>query len=499
MKFIHDIVLETSQSHPNKIAAIDNDLSITYAELEILIASFQQRLIQEGINKGDRVAALCAPSIDFLIEYLAITSYGAIFVGLNPKYTSHELAYILKDSQPKLIISKEEIRGRSYLQEFENFSETINTLLYKNFSETLLDSNLTLNTNINYDDPCAIIYTSGTTGQPKGALISHGGLTQCCQAQHNVVGIEHPVILNNLPINHIGCIGDTTAYALLAEGTIVFQQRFNAEGVLDLIEKHKISWWGQVPTMFQLALDKQDITPRDLSSVQSIYTSGAVASLALISRLRKITNNIQNAYGMTETIGSICWVIDGDNETLSTTIGKPIAPYNVQIGDADGNPITPGQKGEVQVKGHMHMLGYWNNPHETKKAYTTNGWFCTGDLAIEEADGNFTLVGRSKEIFISGGYNIYPAEIEKALVGLINIKIAVVVPVTDTLYNEVGYAYVVTNNGKTYNANDAKFELSKLLANYKIPKYFESITELPMLANGKINREKLKHQAQNKK
>ena len=492
--YIHQQVQQIAAADPERIVIYDNQQEISYSDLQKMVCQFRQRLTDLNVTQGDRVAFLSPPSVDYLIAYLAITSYGAIFLGLNPKYTYREFSYVINDAEPKVLFSRDVIRGRSYVTDLnklvEDHASISHLKIYNHYEELLADKQDTHTNILDYHDPCALIYTSGTTGNPKGALISHGGLVECCLAQHHAVNLERPVVLNNLPINHIGCIGDMTAYTLIAGGALVFQEKFDAAEVLDFIQQYKISFWGQIPTMFQLSLDEQDKLPRDLSSVRSIYTSGAPAPIPLLQRLRKICPRIQNAYGMTETVGSICWVLEGDDELISTSIGKPIAPYQVRVAN-ESNKEVSNSMGEIQVKGNMHMVGYWKNPEATADAYTSDGWLRTGDLAEVLDDGNFRLVGRIKEMYKSGGYNVYPREVEQVLEAVAGIAAAIVVAVPDPLFHEVGFAYLIEETNAKINTDVIPKLVKEYLVNYKIPKYYKVIKNAPQLPNGKIDRPQL--------
>lgn len=491
---VHGIVCAIARHDPGRPVVLSDDGPLSYGALWAMVERLRGRLRAMGVEKSDRVALLAPPSIDFLVAYLAITSLGAIYLGLNPKYTLPELSHLVGDADPVALLGRDCVRGRNHKSDYAKLVREHPALkgvvVYDDIAALLGASDCDRHdaNTVSYDDPCALIYTSGTTGRPKGALIPHGGLVECCRAQAAAVGLDRPVVLNNLPINHIGCVGDITAFALVAGGAIVFQEAFDPAGVLDAIERHRVTWWGQIPTMFQLALDVQDKSPRDLSSVRRIFTSGAPAPIGLISRLRQVTPHIQNGYGMTETVGSVTWVTDGDDETLSSTIGAPIAPYRVRLADERGVEARVGEAGEVQVCGAMHMLGYWRNPEATAAAYTPDGWMRTGDLASVRPDGAFQLVGRLKEAFKSGGYNVYPLEIEQALESMDEIAMAAVVPIPDPVFHEVGVAYVVANNGSSIDTAVILGRLRDLLANYKLPKRLEQIEVLPLLANGKLDR-----------
>jgi len=492
---VHEHVKNLAKTDPHRPAILGGKQAVSYSQLQNMVARFSATLIANDLGKGDRVAFLAPPSLDFLVAYLSITSLGAIFVGLNPKYTYPELNYVVEDAEPVALYGRRTVRGREYSDDISKLicaNPSLKHLgIYDDFEELLILPAAIGSVHIDYFDPCALIYTSGTTGKPKGALIPHGGLVECCEAQIKAVGLEQPVTLNNLPINHIGCIGDITAFTMLAGGALVFQEKFSPSGVLDLIEQNQISWWGQIPTMFQLALDVQDQEPRDLSSIERIFTSGAPAPIPLVKRMRQICPHIQNAYGMTETVGSITWVIDGNDESISITIGKPIHPYSVRIADEHGTLAAKGKTGEIQVKGRMHMLNYWQNDAATKEVNTHDGWLRTGDLAIERDDGYYEMVGRLKDMFKSGGYNVYPREIEQALEALDGIVSAVVIPVPDPLYHEVGCAFIIFEAGNPSDTTPIPNLLIEKLSNYKIPKYFNSLKNFPLLPNGKIDRKSL--------
>ena len=494
---VHEHVKNLSETDPHRPAVLSGKQAVSYSQLQNKVERFSATLIANNTQKGDRIAFLAPPSLDFLVAYLSITSLGAIIVGLNPKYTYAELNYVFEDAEPVALYGRRTVRGRDYSDDISKLicaNPSLKHLgIYDDFEELLILPTAISSVLIDYLEPCALIYTSGTTGKPKGALIPHGGLVECCEAQIKAVGLEQPITLNNLPINHIGCIGDITAFTLLAGGAIVFQEKFSPSGVLDLIEQNQISWWGQIPTMFQLALDVQDQIPRDLSSIKRIFTSGAPAPIPLVKRMRNICPHIQNAYGMTETVGSILWVLGGDDDIISGTIGKPINPYNVRIADETGTPAPTGQSGEIQVKGSVHMLGYWRNEVATKKAYTPDGWLRTGDLAIERTDGNYEMVGRLKDMFKSGGYNVYPLEIEQALEKLPSIEAAIIIAIPDLKFHEVGCAYILPKTNTNVDMASLPEVLKQTLANYKIPKQFNLVANFPLLPNGKIDKQALRN------
>lgn len=495
------------------MAARFHEQAMTYGDLSEAVETLSSALIAAGIKHGDRVAVLVPPSIDFYVSYLATVSVGAIWLGLNPKHTAEELAYVINDADPKLILFQSEIRGRA-------FSETINEIARSNELRPLVveitGSGLVRSladhisypaailqnaaspsdrTSVHPDDPALIVYTSGTTGDPKGALIPHRGLTRCSLIQAELLGLERPIALNNLPINHIGCVGDITTYILAGGGCVVFQEQFDPEGGLALIEKHRITAWLQVPTMFQLSFDRGRPEAYDLSSLKVIVWSGAPASRNLIERLRGLAPLIANLYGMTETVGSITYAIDEPLDIFEETVGSPPPAYCVRVGSAEDMPANDGEIGEIQVKGPMHMLGYWRRPKATAEAYTPTGWLKTGDLGRRRSDGRIELAGRLKEVFKSGGYNVYPREVERCLEDCDGVSMAVVVPVRDEMFFEVGHAFVLPKSNDAPNEQTVMDFCRSKLANYKVPKKVTIDPDLPMLPIGKLDRKALKKRA----
>jgi fatty-acyl-CoA synthase len=242
--------------------------------------------------------------------------------------------------------------------------------------------------------------------------------------------------------------------------------------------------------MFQMTLGAVDVSKRDLSSLEMIMWSGAPASLALARKLRSIAR-VSNSYGMTETVGSVTWCVDADDETMTSTVGWPHPAYDVRIAGEDGADADIGESGEIQVKGDFVMSGYWRRAEASREAFTPDGWLKTGDLAQCRKDGAYQLVGRLKEMFKSGGYNVYPREIEMILEELPDVDAAIVVSAPDEIYGEVGVAFVQAK-GDAAEVGALERACREKLANYKVPKRFILTDEFPALANGKIDKAALR-------
>jgi fatty-acyl-CoA synthase len=460
------------------------------------------------------VATLCTPHPDFYVTFLATASIGALWLGLNPKYTLDELRYVVDDADPRVLFARTRIGDRDYCgdlaalcrgsrrdlvalgdadiparaEPFARFEARARSVTMEELARA--------RALVEPGDAAMLVYTSGTTGRPKGAMLPHRGLVKCSEVQSRIWTADPLRILNNFPINHVGCVGDICCYALVSGGTIVFMEQFEPKAVLETIARERITAYGQIPAMFSLTVGRTDGTTdsdssqHDLSSIQLIIWSGAAASRELILRLRDICPRMSSSYGLTESVGSVTYVRDTEDlEILADTIGWPHPAYEFRLASPEGAAVPVGEPGEIQVRGDFIMLGYWNRPEATREAIDDEGWLHTGDLAVERPDGAITLIGRLKEMFKSGGYNVYPREIEIALESHPAVRLAAVIGVPDPLYVEVGHAFVVAD-GVT--EDDLREHCRGRLANYKVPKRFTITADLPLLPIGKIDKRALR-------
>lgn len=500
-----------ARRYPEREALVLNQSRITYALLSVLIDRCAAALVKKGVKAGDRVAMLSTPRPEFFIVFLATVRIGAVWLGLNPKYTPGELKYVVGDAQPVLLISPAAIDGRPLCDEAQELAREIPSIretIILTLADEFVEQSLLPLTDaaaeplraridaVKAPDAALLVYTSGTTGRPKGALLPHRGLVHCSRIQRDHLRAEPLRVLNNLPVNHVGCVGDICSYTLVSGGTIVFAERFDPASIGPLLLREKITMWGQVPTMFQLTLDHPDFHPSMATFVQEIAWSGAMCPEDLARRLQAICPTLRSFYGMTETVGSVVYSDpDASLDDLVRTVGKPDPRYDVRIADPDGRPVPRGDAGEIQVRGDFLMKGYLNQPDATQQAFTQDGWLRTGDAAVEEDDGQYRLIGRLREMFKSGGYNVYPREIELALEAHPALATVAVIATPDRLYGEVGTAFYVTKPGHECDETALRRFCRERLANYKIPKYFRALERAPMLPIGKIDRSELKREA----
>jgi len=513
---ISDYVAYHAERTPGAEAMVLDDRRVTYDELRKRVDNVARALIAAGVAKGDRVVTLATPHPDFWTIFLATASIGAIWVGLNPRYQLEEYRYVVGDCEPVLLLARTRIGERDFAADIAAL-RTESTTLHKVVvlggdppledsvsmaaflaaGQMVTDADLArLRGNVASSDPALIVYTSGSTGRPKGALLPHRGLVRCCRNQMRYWRADPVRVLNFLPINHIGCVGDVSSWTLVAGGCIVFLEKFDPARSMELTAGERCTVWGGVPTTIIMCMALPDFGRFNLSSLQLILWSGAAAPADLVRRLRKMVPMLSNSYGLTETVGSVTFAGPCDDvELLAESVGFPVPDYEFRITGADGAPVAKGEAGEICVRGDFIMRGYWRRPKETAETIDVNGWLHTGDLALERPDGSIRLVGRIKEMYKSGGYNVYPREIEMVLESCPGVAMAAVVGIPDPLFGEVGCAFILCDAGASISPSALEGTCRAHLANYKIPKRFVIETELPLLPIGKLDKRRLKELA----
>ncbi len=511
---ISDFVFEHARMRPDAVALVLGERRWTYAALASAIDSLASAMVAAGIGRGDRVATLQTPHPDFLIALLATASIGGIWVGLNPRYQLAELRHVLADAAPKLLLARSEVPGRRYERElvelcadlpaiqhlvvFDGDPEVPGAITMAEFvrgAAACSPAGLRMaRDGVGGRAPCLIVYTSGSTGQPKGAVLHHAGINEFCVAQNRLWPLEPHRVLSYFPINHIGGVVDTVLPCIAAGGTVVFMEQFDPAECLALMEREAVTLWITVPSVFQMQLDLPNFADYDLSAVQLIVWEGAEMPAGMIARLLQTCPKLATNYGMTETTSAITVVEPThDIALLSGSVGHPFPDVEVRLVDSDGKVVADGAEGEVQARSRLNLLGYWQRPDATEASFTADGFFRTGDLAVRRPDGSFRLVGRLKEMYKSGGYNVYPREVETVLELHPAVSLAAVVARPDPVWQEVGVAYVQSSGDVEPAALEA--HCRQHLANYKIPKIFVIERDLPTLPIGKIDKQELARRA----
>jgi acyl-CoA synthetase (AMP-forming)/AMP-acid ligase II len=494
---------------PERLAAIDGDQRLSYATLHDAVNRCCEGLKSLGVTPGDRVAFMGVPGVSFWVSLLGTLRAQACWMGLNPQHTERELGHVLGDARPVLtLVSSDTPEAARHQLARGSAAAQVNAPLALDdgttpLSPTLIEqardavvsrasSDAATSVELAREGVCLIVYTSGTTGQPKGALLTGAGLVENGWWMARRLGWEPHRVLVNLPVNHVGCIGDVCATALVLGGTMVFMPRFDAGAAVQVLKDHQITWLPQVPAQYQLMLTKGGLDAQALASVRSLAWGGAAMPGSLIQQLQSWVPDMFNSYGLTECSGTITISERGASlDALAQTIGKPVDPARVRIADAQDRSLPAGEGGEIQICGPHVFQGYLHNPAATRATFTADGWLRTGDLGQAGADGNIRLLGRTREMYKSGGYNVYPREVESVIEGLPGVELCAVVGLPDALWGEVGVAFV-QGDPATVTVDSLAAHCATQLARYKCPKRFVVRAALPLLPVGKVDKQALK-------
>jgi acyl-CoA synthetase (AMP-forming)/AMP-acid ligase II len=514
IKLIWHFMRNWAMQFPDREALVFRDRRVTYKEFYEKTCRVAKLLLELNVKKGDRVFTLSAARDEYMYIYMASSMIGAIWYGLNPKYTRDELLYQVGDAGPKVgfLVRNYDVTMRDYKDDMMAVKEANPTLEHLvvfdnpwegtiNWDEAVakerkhLDAELENRIKqVHGDDPALIIYTSGTTGQPKGSLLTHRNIIASATVQNrhfaSAVQKGEPVkLLIHFPINHVACAVELAMGGLEMGGTIIMMDRFEGAATLKAIQEEKVNFLGQVPAMFMLEFMLPDYDKYDLSSLKVIVWSGAAAQEGMINRLRKTGALLMTGYGQTENAGFITFTDPGDKlDDLMHTAGKCDPSFGLKIMGANGKEMPRGEVGEIWMRGDIIMKGYWNRKEATAETITPDGWLKSGDLATMDSRGYITIVGRTKEMFKSGGENIYPREIEAVIEQHPDVAFASVIAIPDDTWQEVGKAFVMPVPGKNVNPDDLRELCKKHLSNYKVPKQFEIRPLLPLLPSGKVDK-----------
>jgi malonyl-CoA/methylmalonyl-CoA synthetase len=503
MSFLNTFT-DNVRKYPNKVALefIDPPLQrLTYAELDELVQRTAGYLQSLGLQPGDRVALQLSKCLEFILLHLATVRLGAITLPLNLAYPPDELKYFLKDSGAKLFFALESSKERiqSILPDLPDLQECI----FLNPGDQSPISNLqSLITNdqspsphpSSTNDTAVIIYTSGTTGRPKGAEITHGNLISNLQSLHTAWGwTPDDILLHVLPIFHVHGLFVALHGALHAGARTLLMREFDARKTLQTLFERRCTVFMAVPTIHQRLLDVPDAKEFDLSHVRLI-TSGSdrLPDEVFTGFQQTFGYTLLERYGMTETGMNCSNPLHGERRIGS--VGLPFPDVEVRVVNPENDQPLPDEEiGEVQLRGPNIFKGYWQQPEKTSESFTADGWFRTGDLGFRESDGYLTLCGRSKDLIISGGLNIYPPEVERVLAEHPSVAACAVIGCPDREWGERVTAVVVLNRGESVSGQDLIAFCRERLASYKSPKSIVFTDNLPRNAMGKVQKAELRN------
>ena len=464
---------------PDKVALTHCGLHRTYRDLHIRTNRLAHALAELGVRRGDRVAYLGANHPALVETFFAAGALGAIFVPLNTRLTAPELRHIVEDAGAEVILlgaghDGAGLPGRHVL------ATAYEDLLASGDPEPIDEP-------VTHDDPCLIMYTSGTTGRPKGAVLTHGNLLWNTFNLLVDVPLAHDeVTLVSAPLFHIAALAQTLIPTVLKGGRAILEESFDVAATFDLIEAERVTVMFGVPAMFTFLAQSPRWPDADLSSLRHLLCGGAPVPEPLIRTYQERGLTFLQGYGLTETAPGALFLGAEHSVAKAGSAGVPCFFSDVRLVATDGSAAAPGEPGEVHVQGPNVTPGYWRRPEETSKVLSDDGWLRSGDVGVADEEGYVRISDRINDMIISGGENIYPAEVESALYGHPAVAECAVIGVPDDRWGEVGKALIVLRPGRTEQPGDLVAHLDGRLARYKIPKHVELVPELPRNAAGKL-------------
>jgi HIP---CoA ligase len=530
---------ESSKRYGDRLAVIDGPLRLSYSGLAADVRTMARALMAAGVQAGDRVAVWLPNTAHWLVAALGAHSVGASLVPMNTRYTGYEAADVLQRTGARVVFLPDRFLGLDYLAALKEAapgasgSGPVGGLdqlalavrvpledgdqaqpsgerqapahgvvswehMLTRAAETSEQSALDRAAQVQADDVADIIFTSGTTGAPKGAVSTHRQTIAVAAAWAERARVtDRDVYMIIAPFFHTFGYKAGWVVALLCGATMVPQLTFSIDRVLEQIERERVTMLPGPPTIFQELLVHPRRDRHDLSSLRLAVTGAAMVPVALIERMwRELTfEAILTAYGLTEAVVVTMCLPGDDAETISGTCGCAAADFQIRIAGTDGRELGPGDDGEVQLRGPNVMVGYLDDPEATRAAIEPDGWLHTGDIGHLDDRGYLTITDRLKDMFTVGGFNVYPAEVENAIMRLDAVADCAVVGKPDERLGEVGLAYVVTRPGQRLSQADVIAHCRDRLANFKVPREVVFVGQLPRNAGGKVLKRELRERA----
>jgi fatty-acyl-CoA synthase len=482
--------------NPEKTALIfDDGSTLTYRQLADRVDQVAALLHQRGIGKGDAVAYLGENSPEFLQVLFGVVQLGAVFVPVNTRLAPPEIAHVLTDSAARAIIHEPEFADRVAATGVAAGAIVIPTGEGDGGLRQLLRATTGAppRVTVDPDDPAAIVYTSGTTGTAKGAVLTHDNLTWValnCIVDYDVVSTDVALMIS--PLFHVASLGMGALPVILKGATMVLHRGFDAGRALAAIGQYGVTMLSGVPTTYQLMADHPQWTSTDLSTLTKLTCGGSAVPTRILNAYEERGLSFSQGYGMTETSPGATSLSPSMTRAKQGSVGLPHFFTEVRIASEPGVSAPVGTVGEIEIAGPNVFAGYHRLPEATAAAFSGDGWFRSGDLGLMDAEGYLYITGRLKDMIISGGENIYPAEIEAHLTEIAGVTAAAVIGVPDERWGEVPWAIITVREGASVHPDAVLAYLDGQLARYKLPKRIVIVDELPRTASGKVRKAELR-------
>jgi fatty-acyl-CoA synthase len=495
------------------MAVTAGNLELTYEQFGQRINRLANALTDRGVSHGDRVAYLGENSAEFLETLFALGSIGAVFVPLNTRLAGPEVTFHLEDSGSQILIASHtmeplaisgvagtDVERVIFVDDGERRPAHGELAIpVEQYADVLASGDTSRpQVNVALKDLSIILYTSGTTGKPKGAMLSHSNLTwNAINVISDMPITNDEVALMISPMFHVAALGMGVLPTLLKGGHLILEPRFDPGRALELIEKHKATFISGVPTTYQMLAEHPAWDTTDISSLQNLTCGGSAVPLRILEAYEDRGLSFTMGYGMTETSPGATTLPARYSRDKMGSAGLPQMHTHVRVADFEGNELPPNEVGEVQIQGPNVIKGYWNRPDANESSFImdeSGTWFRSGDMGYMDDDGFLFISDRLKDMIISGGENIYPAQIELELTQLEAVAAAAVFGVADEKWGEVPRAAVVVREGYDLTEQEVLSFLDGKLARYKLPKSVVFVDDLPRTASGKVRKPQLREQ-----
>jgi len=499
-------------------ALVDEKERYTYASLEIAVQGVARALIASGVQAGDRVSIWAPNSATWLLTSLGIYAAGAIMVPVNTRFRGSEAGHVLRTSGARILFTVTNFLGADYVAMLDgveglNSIEEIVVLdgpvrdgltSWETFmaraAKTPVADVIDREAAIGPDSTCDIIFTSGTTGAPKGAMLTHGASIRTYIGWRDRVGLQRADrYLVVYPFFHTGGLKSGALACLLTGATVVPHAVFDVPSVMRRVVEERINVLPGPPTVFLSILNDPELPNFDLSSLRLSITGAATTPVEVVRRMRDDLHieGIVTGYGLTETHGTVSMCHHTDPlDVVAATVGPPLHGIEVRVLDGDDRDLPAGEPGEIVVRGFNVMKGYFNDPGATEAAFFEDSWLRTGDIGILDESGYIHITDRKKDMFIAGGFNAYPAEIEGIMLRHPAVAQVAVIGIPDERLGEVGMAFVIPRPDQTVDETELITWCRDKMANYKVPRRVRLVNELPLNPSGKVMKFRLREQVE---
>ncbi|MBW2487242.1 MAG: o-succinylbenzoate--CoA ligase, partial [Deltaproteobacteria bacterium] len=484
-------------------ALVDGERRLTYRELNRRVNRLAGSLQALGLSHGDRCAILAYNCLEYVEVIFATAKLGLILVPLNWRLSPAELAFNFSDSGSETLIFAaefaqvvEQLKTQAAIKRMIVLGSKVTSEaeVYDDLLARQSDNDPTVDQKVGLDTAHIIMYTAGTTGRPKGAVLSQGAsFWNAINLALDMNFTPDDRNLSVLPMFHIGGIGLFTLPVLYTGGAVIIQRTFDPAETLRLLKEEKITLFFGVAAVFLFLIQHSDFNAEAFANVRVVMSGGAPLPESLVRQYHQAGIVLQQGFGMSEAAPSIATLSKDLALEKAGSIGRALFHVEARVVNGKMNDLPAGAEGELVIRGPNLMQGYWNRPDATKEAFE-GGWFHTGDIARMDADGDLYIVDRKKDMFISGGENVYPAEVENAIFELPQVAETAVIGIKDEKWGEVGLAVVSLKPKEQLNAEDIMAFLKERLAKYKVPKQVIFVDQLPRNAAGKVLKNKLREE-----